>query len=257
MKNALDPRSTEIALWSVLCIALAGTIAHQTDWGRNLRPRLPALEYTPTRFEPPVLATLPAVGTTVQQLEMVERPLFVFTRRPPPPGAGPAAPSAMKKGQYKLSGVTIVGQKRIAFLVEIATGKARSVEEGRMLGEITVDSIQPDRIRLTQGGDEEFLVLKVEPSRAAPGSPAAARGTPPPPATAPAQLQPAPAATPPAARPAAPPPAAAGSATAPPPAPNAPNAQAKPGDNAMDFDSVMRRVAASRAAEARTQEQKK
>lgn len=243
MKNALDPRSTEIALWSVLCIALAGTIAHQTDWGRNLRPRLPALEYTPTRFEPPVLATLPAVGTTVQHLEMVERPLFVFTRRPPPPGAGPTAPSAMKKGQYKLSGVTIVGQKRIAFLVEIATGKARSVEEGRMLGEITVDSIQPDRIRLTQGGDEEFLVLKVEPSRAVAGNPAtAARGTPAQAAAVPAQPQAAPPPSSPPALPATPggPPAQAPTA-----------AQGKPDEGAMDFDSVMRRAAANRAEEAR------
>lgn len=243
MKNALDPRSTEIALWSVLCIALAGTIAHQTDWGRNLRLRLPALEYAPTRFEPPVLATLPTIGTTVQQLEMVERPLFVFTRRPPPPGAGPTAVSTMKKGQYKLSGVTIVGQKRIAFLVEIASGKAHTVAEGKMLGEIIVDSIQPDRIRLTQGGDEEFLVLKVEPSRAAASNPATpARGARPQAAAVPGQPQ---AAPPPSSPPA--PPAAPGS----PPVQAPTAAQGKPDEEAMDFDSVMRRVAASRAEEAR------
>lgn len=251
MKNALDPRSTEIALWSVLCIALAGTIAHQTDWGRNIKPRLPALEYTPTRFEPPVLATLPVVGTTVQHLEMVERPLFVFTRRPPPPGAGPAAPSAMKKGQYKLTGVTIVGQKRIAFLVETTTGKAHSVEEGRMLGEITVGSIQPDRIRLTQGGDEEFLVLKIEPSRAATGTPAAAvqagRNASPRTVTTPAQPQ----AAPPPSPPATTPPASAPPTTQAPALP-----QGKPDEGAMDFDSVMRRAAANRAEEARARAQR-
>lgn len=246
MKYTIDPRTAEIAFWLVTCTSLAGGIGYETNWGQNLRPKLPKVTYEHAQYVPPALITPPAIGSTVDHLEMVERPLFVFTRRPAPPGAQLAVPT-MKKGQYKLVGVTIVGGKKIVFLTEISSGKMRTVAEGSNVGEINVASIQPDRVRLTQGNDEEFITLKVEPNKPSAGTPK----TPPPEpsvGTTPDSKQ----------LPATPPPPSKSAAptAAEPPSPSPQQKQAVEGKTektaspaTMDFDSVMRGIAAQRAKE--------
>lgn len=253
MKYTIDPRAVEIALWLVTCTLLAGGIGYETNWGQSLNPKLPQVDYEHAQYVPPALITPPAIGSTIDHLEMVERPLFVFTRRPAPPGAQIAAPT-MKKGQYKLVGVTIVGGKKIVFLTEISSGKMRTVAEGSNVGEINVASIQPDRVRLTQGNDEEFITLKVEPSTPLAGTPK----TPPPEpnvGTVPnnKQVPATPPPAPPSSKPTVPPPAAptaAGQQTPSPQQKQAPEGTTgKTASPVMDFDSVMRGIAIQRAKE--------
>lgn len=244
MKYTIDPRTAEIAFWLVICASLAAGIGYETNWGQHIAPEPPKIAYEHAPYVSPALIPPPSIGSTVDHLEMVERPLFVFTRRPAPPGVQIAAPT-MKKGQYKLAGVTIVGEKKIAFLIEISSGKMRTIEEGSNVGEISVTSIQPDRVRLTQGNDEEFIVLKIEPSKPSAG----ASKTPPPGTgadTVPDSKKPVPAAPP-------PPPATSTATGQQPPSPQqketAPGKTEKTVNPAMDFDSALRGLAEKRAQE--------
>lgn len=243
MKYTIDPRTAEIAFWLAICASLAAGVGYETNWGQHLSPEPPKVAYEHVAYVSPALITPPSMGSTVDHLEMVERPLFVFTRRPAPPGVQIAAPT-MKKGQYKLAGVTIVGEKKIAFLIEVSSGKMRTIAEGSNAGEINVTSIQPDRVRLTQGDDEEFIVLKVEPTK-----PLAGSSKIPPPGTGadtvPDSKKPVPAAPPPATSS-----TASGQQTPIPQQKESATGKAKETANpAMDFDTALRGLAEQRAKE--------
>lgn len=243
MKYTLDPRTAELTFWLTICASLAGGIGYETNWGQNLKPESPKITYEHVQYAPATLITPPPIGSTVDHLEMVERPLFVFTRRPAPQGVQTAVPT-MRKGQYKLVGITIVGEKKIAFLTEISSGKMRTTEEGSNLGEISVANIQSDRVRLTQGNDEEFIVLKVEPTKPLAGTSKTPQG-PSPNSAAPDNKPLAPS------KPTVPPPVVP---TVPgQPAPQQKETAAgkteKTANPAMDFDSAMRGLAAERAKE--------
>jgi hypothetical protein len=160
------------------------------------------------------------VGGVEARKDTVDRVLFNPTRRPAPPAtATAAAQSTMKRGQYTLTGTTMVGSVATAFLKEVNGGKSRSVRKGDTLDGVLVAEVAPDRVRLKQGDDFEDLPLKVAIGPKTTVQPVIA--PPPPPAPAPG-TQPAAAA-----RPA---PAAGGSGTAirpaVPPAPTPPPADA-------------------------------
>lgn len=162
MTVRIEPHAAEVAFWVTLCVALGAFLGEQTDWGQQIQPPLPAIRYDALLFEAPKLDDPPKLGAPDQFLEMVERPLFVVTRRPAPPPPPPTAQApTMRKGQFRLSGVSIIGDKKVAFLLETATGKTRAVREGQALNELTVAVIYPETVTLTQGSDSEEIPLKV------------------------------------------------------------------------------------------------
>ena len=191
----IEPRAAEIAFWVSICALLGIFLGEQTGWGRQIRLPLPAIHYAALAFEAPKLDDPPAFKAPDQYLDMVERPLFVVSRRPPPPPPPPPLPVApvptMKKGQFRLAGVSIIGEHKVAFLLELATNKTRAVREGQALNELTVAKISPAAVTLTQFSDSEEIPLKVlsaaqlpKPTPLPPGVQPLPppQGTPPPPA---------------------------------------------------------------------------
>jgi len=163
MNSHVDPRVAEFALWLAVFGGIACFAGYETEWGLTLLPQPPLVEYAPAKYVPPTLATVPTSNFTPQDLEAVERPLFVFTRRPPPVvPIGVPPPPTMRKGQFTLAGVSIVGEVKIAFLVELATGKMRPTAEGKDLGEIRVSGVYPSHVVLTQGDDSETVGLRIQ-----------------------------------------------------------------------------------------------
>ena len=117
MTARIEPHAAEIAFWVTLCVILGTLLGEQTDWGRQIQPPLPDIRYSATTFEAPKLDEPPKFNAPDQYLEMVERPLFVVTRRPAPPPPPPAAQApTMRKGQFRLAGISIIGDKKVAFL---------------------------------------------------------------------------------------------------------------------------------------------
>ena len=123
----------------------------------------------------PVTAKLlPAIASVNPDQEYAEtgnRPLFISTRRPAPSAVSPATVAAMAKGQFTLTGVTIVGPLKIALLREKSSGRVIRVEEGNDVNGIKVAQVDAEQVKLTQGGDQEvvqLLVTKGAPQAAAP-----------------------------------------------------------------------------------------
>lgn len=161
MNIRIDPRTAEIAFWLVLCGGLAGFVGQTVDWGRRLHARPVAVQFEPAKYSAPSLSTPQKPETPDRYLEAVERPLFVFTRRPAPPPPPPVPPSMMRKGQFKLSGVSIVGNQKLAFLIENATKRTRVVREGEKINDMTLEKVGPGGVTLVQGADQEYLGLAV------------------------------------------------------------------------------------------------
>ena len=149
-------------IWLVPFAIVVAALGFETDWGRSVSREVPAPAAAPPA--PVAVALLPEYridGGVDTRKETVDRVLFNPTRRPAPPASQTAAASAMKRGQYTLTGTTVVGNVATAFLRDVNGGKSRSVRQGETLGGMLVAEIRPDRVRLKQGDDFEDLSLKV------------------------------------------------------------------------------------------------
>ncbi len=94
--------------------------------------------------------------------EVVERPLFVRTRRPVPPAAGPqavVAGSEGRLGQYALSGVVITPEERFAILRGTGDNKLHRVADGQDFQGWTVQAIQGEGVVFAREGEEQRMPL--------------------------------------------------------------------------------------------------
>jgi len=153
-----------LAIWVVPFVIAVAAIGIETDWGRSLNRDTPMPAAAPP--QPVAVALLPEYrieGGIGARRETVDRVLFNPTRRPAPPASQAAGgASAIKRGQYTLTGTTVVGNVATAFLREVNGGKSRSVHQGDKLSDgMVVAEVQPDRVRLKQGDDVEELSLKI------------------------------------------------------------------------------------------------
>lgn len=186
MSTALTPIRVETAFWLFLWVSLAAGIGLETDWGRRMQWPVKEIAETPPEFTKPVLSEPFRLPEPDQYLAIATRPIFVVTRRPAPPAPVAEAPKpSMKKDQFVLMGTAIVGQSKLAFLVEKAGNKRQVVAEGNEINGIMVKTITADQVVLSQHDDKEVLVLKTnKPAPAAgPGAAAGAPGAPPQPRT--------------------------------------------------------------------------
>ena len=117
--------------------------------------------------------------------EIAQRPLFIPSRRPLPPNTEPPRPGprTAERHRFTLKGVVIVGDERMAVLVN-QRRRSRTVlrvVEGQQIDGWLVEAIMPDRVVLRQGETREEVALRDNlktPSRAkvrkvAPGTPTA------------------------------------------------------------------------------------
>ncbi|MGI8896597.1 MAG: hypothetical protein ACR2HE_13265 [Casimicrobiaceae bacterium] len=160
--NALEPRLRTLVAWLLPLALLTGVIGWETNWGRA-SPRSPIADAAPTP-QPVAVALLPeyvpdsAAGGT---REMVSRTLFNPTRRPAPVAVVETAKPKMQRGQFALTGTTVVEGKATAFLRETKGGKPRRVVQGETIDGLLVADVKVDRVRLTMGEEAEELLLKV------------------------------------------------------------------------------------------------
>jgi general secretion pathway protein N len=177
----------------VLAALLVVVIAVEASFG--LWPSQTA--HAPSTAAPSEVKLLPPLASVVAEQaypETAARPLFTPTRRPAP--AAPAVAGNMVKGQFMLTGVIAVGDLKIALLKEKASGKVHRVERGKEISGMTLSNVEPERVTLAQGGDEEVLTLSVQKGPAPATAGAAAAVAPQVGMFGPAPGQPAPAAGP-------------------------------------------------------------
>ncbi|MET0203558.1 MAG: hypothetical protein ABW276_04545 [Casimicrobiaceae bacterium] len=160
--SAIDSRIRNWLVWAMPFAVIAVFIGWETDWGRALT-LVPALE-APVVPKPVNVALLPEYkvdGGIDGNRETIARTLFNPTRRPAPPLAAASAKSSLQRGQFVLTGTTVVDKKATAFLREVSGGRSRRVQQGETVNGMLVAEVRADRVRLTLDGDAEELTLKV------------------------------------------------------------------------------------------------
>lgn len=164
MKAALSRTHLPATLWGGACIGLTLIIGGlELNWGRQIHTSLPVLrEPVAKTAEIPLLPEFVLPPLEQGYPEIVNRPLFVVTRRPAPP-APAQSKSAMQKEQFILLGVTIAGDIRIALLKEKSSGKTHRVKKGGMVNGIMLKEVETGKVTLTQLDDSEELTLKIQP----------------------------------------------------------------------------------------------
>ena len=168
--------------WVAPVLAFFALLGIETNWGGQVH-RLPAAPQAiePKPVTPALLPEYQVEGGVASLNETVDRTLFNPTRRPAPPATASAeANRKLQAGQFILTGTTLAGDRSIAFLKEVAGGKARTVRKGDKINGMLVADVLPDRVRFSQGGDSEELVLKVAagPKPAVAATPQAAQAAP-------------------------------------------------------------------------------
>ena len=161
-----------ISALAVLAAILFAVLAAEYGAGAKLGERV-ATRGAPAAapVQAKLLPSLAAVNPDQEYAEMGARPLFTPTRRPAPPATAPAAASAMAKGQFTLTGVTIVGPLKIALLREKSSGRVIRVEEGNDVNGIKVAQVDAEQVKLTQGGDSEVVQMLVSKGAVQPAAP--------------------------------------------------------------------------------------
>jgi len=161
------------AALAILAALLAVVLAVEWASSASLRERVTRSGAPGASVQAKLLPPVAAVNPDQEYAETGSRPLFIPTRRPAPAQAQAAAASAMAKGQFTLTGVTIVGSNKIALLREKSSGRVVRVEQGKDVNGITVATIERDRVLLTQGGDQELVEMLVAKGSAQPAAAAA------------------------------------------------------------------------------------
>jgi hypothetical protein len=174
---ALLKRNPLITALAVLTAALVAVVAVEYSSGSKLSQRAAgASARRAAVVDTKLLPQVAAVNPDSEYAETTARPLFTPTRRPAPAQAVAANSTAMVKGQFTLTGVTIAGDTKIALLREKSSGRVVRVEQGKEVNGVTVANIEPDRVTLAQGGDQEVVGMLV--AKAGPAVPAPAAATP-------------------------------------------------------------------------------
>ena len=186
--SPIASRLASVTLWVVPVAILAAVIGLETDWGRALRPALPAdAPVSPAPVTAVILPGTSLVGGLDTLSATVERPLFNATRKPAPPAIVEAPKATIQRGQFTLTGTMVADGVAIAYLRDASGGgKTRSVRKGESINGMVVADVGADRVRLKLGEETEDLDLKVAkgPKVTAPAVAAT-------PAAAPAGTQPA------------------------------------------------------------------
>lgn len=159
--GALSTQFRAMLWWLVPLAALAALIGWETDWGRAVEKRPPPAEAVAPKPVPIALLPEYAIeGGVAARAETVQRTLFNPTRRPAP-AVTQAGPTRMQRGQFALTGTTVIDGRSTAFLRETAGNRSRRVHAGETINGVLVADVKPDRVKLTLGDESEELVLKV------------------------------------------------------------------------------------------------
>lgn len=174
----MTPRYTITVIFVVALAATLGAIGWETDWGRAFSgdPPSPSASRVAT-LDSKILPAHALGPMDMNYKETVERPLFISSRRPAPP-SNATSQTALRKGQFKLTGTTVSAGISVAYLFETATNKTHYVNLGRDINGIKVERVEATRVLLRQGDESEELSLvtsqspKVVPPLVAAVSPA-------------------------------------------------------------------------------------
>jgi hypothetical protein len=157
----------------ILSAVLAGVLALEVMAGPFFVPEAPAVSpgaKNSVDFPRESPAEKPAISAFA---EVVERPLFTPSRRPPPPKTDSTiAASPEKPETFDLIGVIISADRRMALLRTVASSEVMQAVEGQSIGGWEVHAIKPTQVVLRRGNDSEVIKINDAAKPPAGSSPA-------------------------------------------------------------------------------------
>lgn len=157
LPTALDPLTRALA---VLCLMLAALIALEVVWPFEVRGR--AGVGSDKKWQAPVSGQDFRLPELESFADVIERPLFLKSRRPAPPKVGPegvASAADGRLGQYALAGVVITPDERFVLLRATRDNKFHRVADGQDFEGWTVQAIEGEEVVFGREGAEERLPL--------------------------------------------------------------------------------------------------
>lgn len=161
-------RRAQIGL-GLACFALAGLIYEELD-----RPAIEPAAIAALVRPRPDQAVAPAAAPSFTMppmrdyAEVVARPLFSETRRPPPEAPrGPPVPAS----SFTVVGIIVSESGRHALIEHGQPPRLERVIEGQELGGWTVESILPGRVVIRHADTREDIKPKDKPARTPPQRP--------------------------------------------------------------------------------------
>lgn len=94
-----------------------------------------------------------------QYAEIVERPLFDVSRRPPPPEAKSTSAAATELRQLRLTGVVITPEKNLAILRDKNPREMIRLEQGMTVGGWSLEEIWANGVTFRMGAATHELLL--------------------------------------------------------------------------------------------------
>ncbi len=152
-----------------ICIGLGSMIFTQARDGvplPDLSGTIAAPAVTPQSsanegLAPQGLSPMPPIETFD---EVVERPLFFRSRRPPDPDAAPPPEAALPpKADFVLTGLVISGKERLALLRPAGSKTVERVHQGAEIEGWRVEAIHADRVVLKRGETVQEIRLEDRP----------------------------------------------------------------------------------------------
>lgn len=147
-----------------ICIGLAALIFTQARDGvplPDLSGTIAAPSVAPQSLANEGLAPMPPIEAFD---EVVERPLFFRSRRPPDPDAAPPPEAAAAaKTDFVLTGLVISGKERLALLRPTGSKIVERVHQGEEIEGWRVEAIHADRVVLKRGETVQEIRLEDRP----------------------------------------------------------------------------------------------
>jgi hypothetical protein len=146
----------------LLAVILLLIIGWETGFGTSVRKKPPKVELPAAQ---PLEVTLMPEFRPIDLVTMkatAERPLFTPTREPAPPAEETTEQGTpVERSDYLLTGTALVGETKLAFLKNIKDNKPLTVRVGDKVNGMDVTEVTEDRVKLSSGGREEEILLKV------------------------------------------------------------------------------------------------
>jgi len=125
----------------------------------------------PAQSEGSVPLEPPPVAALQSYQEILDRPLFVSGRQPPPEPQQAVARQTVRPLRYALEGIAISRHARVAVLRDMTGRQIVSVAQGDELEGWEVKEVRPDRVVLTSGEQTQELALPEADPSADPAAP--------------------------------------------------------------------------------------
>lgn len=147
----------------VLCAILIVVISRQLYQGPSaVRADGYVVATAPGPASPPLPGAAISFPPLRQYAEVVERPLFEVSRRPPPPEAKATSVAAKELRQLILTGVVITPDKNLAIFRDKNPSDIMRLEQGMAVDEWSLDEIRADGVTFRKGAATHELLLHEE-----------------------------------------------------------------------------------------------